>query len=203
MKTIYTIVLALILTFAAQARYAAQVVPASIPAPSIEPRYASDGQLIRPDNYREWIYLSSGLGMTYGFVEKAVNTVVGERFDNVFVTPQSYRAFLQTGTWPDKTMFVLEVRSSATNGSINKGGHYQDQLVGVEAHVKDTARFANGWAFFDLGTARPSAKPLAANSACQACHAAHGGVDSTFVQFYPTLMSIARAHGTFKVNEER
>ena len=33
---------------------------------TIEPRYTADGQLTRPDNYREWIYLSSGLGMTYG-----------------------------------------------------------------------------------------------------------------------------------------
>src|SRR2546422_8719068 len=67
----------------------------------------------------EWIYLSSGLGMTYGVVETVVNAAVGDRFDNVFVTPQAYKAFLQTGTWPDKTMFILEVRSSTTKGSIN------------------------------------------------------------------------------------
>ena len=72
-------------------------------AQSPDPRFTNDGQLIRPDNYREWIYLSSGLGMTYGVVE---NTAGRERFDNVFVTPQAYKAFLQTGTWPDKTMFV-------------------------------------------------------------------------------------------------
>jgi hypothetical protein len=29
-----------------------------------EPQYTSNGQLKLPDNYREWIYLSSGLGMT-------------------------------------------------------------------------------------------------------------------------------------------
>jgi hypothetical protein len=191
MKTIYTIAAALLIT------------AGTASAQSADPRYTSDGQLIRPDNYREWVYLSSGLGMTYGFVEKAVNAVVGERFDNVFVTPQAYRAFLQTGTWPDKTMFVLEVRCSSTNGSINKGGHYQDELVGVEAHVKDSARFTNGWAFFDLGTARPSAKPLPANSACQTCHAAHGGVENTFVQFYPTLIPIAKSHGTLKANEQQ
>ena len=76
-----------------------------------DPQYTSDGQLQLPDNYREWIYLSSGLGMTYGFVESATNAATGDRFDNVFVTPQAYRAFLATGTWPDKTMFIMEVRS--------------------------------------------------------------------------------------------
>ena len=90
-------------------------------------------------------------------------------------------------------MFVLEVRSSSTKGSINKGGHYQEGIVGLEAHVKDEARFANKWAFFDLGTSAASAKPLAANSACQTCYARSGAVDDTFVQFYPTLIPIAKA----------
>ena len=141
---------------------------------------------MRPENYREWIDLSSGLGMTYGVVDPAQNAA-RQRFDNVFVTPQAYKAFLQTGTWPDKTMFILEVRSSTTKGSINKGGHYQEGVVALEAHVKDEARFPNKWAFFDLGTSAPAAKPLAANSRCQTCHAEHGAVDQTFVQFYPTL----------------
>ena len=70
---------------------------ATLRAQATDPRFTSDGQLIRPDNYREWIYLSSGLGMTYGVVQTVVNTVVGDRFDNVFVTPQAYKAFLQTG----------------------------------------------------------------------------------------------------------
>lgn len=172
-------------------------------AQSSDPRFTSDGQLMRPDNYREWIYLSSGLGMTYGVVETAVNAVVGDRFDNVFVTPQAYRAFLQTGTWPDKTMFILEVRSSTTKGSINRGGHYQEGVVGLEAHVKDTARFPNGWAFFSLSTAAPTAKPLPANSACQTCHSKNGAVDNTFVQFYPSLLPVAMAKGTFNSGVEK
>src|SRR6185503_21144387 len=86
------------------------------------PEYTPEGQLLLPARYREWIFLSSGLGMTYG-----TSAPRGEpRFDNVFVNPSSYQSFLQTGTWPDKTIFILEVRASATSGSINKGGHYQD-----------------------------------------------------------------------------
>ncbi|MEO7653924.1 MAG: cytochrome P460, partial [Bryobacteraceae bacterium] len=49
-----------------------------------EPRFTSDGQLMRPDDYREWIFLSSGLGMTYGKAQAAPNAA--PRFDNVFVT---------------------------------------------------------------------------------------------------------------------
>lgn len=164
-----------------------------------EPQYTSDGQLKLPANYREWIYLTSGLGMTYGFVESAANTVMGERFDNVFVTPQAYKAFLATGTWPDKTMFIMEVRWSASKGSINKGGHYQEGLVGMEAHVKDESRFPGKWEFFGFGSTAQTGKPQGAKSSCQTCHATNGAVDNTFVQFYPTLLPVAKAKGTLKL----
>ncbi len=161
------------------------------------PRYNSDGQLLRPDNYREWIYLSSGLGMTYGPVNSA-SAPSAERFDNVFVTPQAYKSFLQTGAWPDKTMFALEVRKSAGKGSINNGGHYQDAMVGLEIHLKDESRFPIKWAFFEFGGTQQASKPFPPTSSCQTCHFANGAVDQTFVQFYPTLIPVAKAKGTLK-----
>jgi hypothetical protein len=156
-----------------------------------QPQFTAAGELKRPDSYREWIFLSSGLGMTYG----SANTGP-ERFDNVFVTPEAYRGFLKTGTWPDKTMFVLEIRNSETKGSINKGGHFQEGLAAVEVHLKDSTRFPGKWAFFGFGTDGQTAKALPADSKCQTCHAQNGAVDETFVQFYPTLLPVAKAKGT-------
>lgn len=156
------------------------------------PAYTADGKLVLPADYREWVFLSSGLGMSYS--EKAPT---GEPvFDNTFVDPESYRAFVRTGTWPDKTQIVLEVRSSSSKGSINQHGQYQSGGVqDLEVHVKDAARFKGGWAFFgsDGGT---SAKHIPESAACYACHAAHGAVDTTFVQFYPTLLPLAQQHAT-------
>src|SRR5438270_200108 len=63
------------------------------------PRYASDNSLLRPDGYREWIYLSSGLGMNY-----SANPGDHEMFTNVFVPRWAYKEFLESGKWPDKTM---------------------------------------------------------------------------------------------------
>lgn len=168
--------------------------------PQNQPRYTSDGQLMRPDNYREWIFLSSGLGMTYSTPDNAASASTAlPRFDNVFVTPQAYQAFLKTGAWPDKTMFALEVRSSANKGSINKGGHYQDEIVALEIEVKDQSKFPNQWAFFGFGAAAQQSKPRPATAGCQACHSTNGAVENTFVQFYPTLLPVARAKGTLKV----
>ena len=167
-----------------------------------EPKYAADGRLLRPDNYREWIYLSSGLGMTYGPAATAAASSSAS-FDNVFVTPTAYKAFLQTGAWPDKTMFALEIRHAATKGSINNGGHYQEGLAGLEIHLKDQARFPTRWAFFEFGTTLRTAKPLPQDSVCQTCHAKSGAVDETFVQFYPTLIPVAHAKGTLKPEPAR
>jgi len=112
-------------------------------------------------------------------------------FDNVFVDPQAYRAFVATGTWPDPTVLVMEVRGAASKGSINKTGKFQaGDVMGLEVHVKDTRRFEGGWAFFVFDGGQP-AMPLPQAAECYACHRQHGAVDTTFVQFYPTLLGIA------------
>ncbi len=162
-----------------------------------EPIYTAGGRLVPPADYREWIFLSSGLDMSYNAKALAFGQPV---FDNVFVNPESYRAFLQTVTWPDKTQFVLEVRSSTSKGSINHRGHFQNgDIQGIEMHVKDTARFEGGWAFFDIVGSTPMAKiPMTAD--CYTCHREHAAVDTTFVQFYPTLLPIAQKHATLSAS---
>lgn len=116
-------------------------------------------------------------------------------FDNVFVNPESYQSFLKTGTWPDKTTLVLEVRGAHGKGSINRKGHYQGEIHGVEVHVKDEARFPGKWAFFGFDEGK-AAKMIPRSADCYSCHAAHAAVDTTFVQFYPTLLPIATSKGT-------
>jgi hypothetical protein len=157
--------------------------------------YTQDGRLKFPDSYREWIYLSSGLDMSY----RERGEMAGHSmFDNVFVDREAYREFLKTGTWPDGTLLVMEVRGATQKGSINKTGKFQSgEPMGVEVHAKDTQRFAGGWAFFAFGGTEPVAQiPSAAD--CYTCHRDHGVVDTTFVQFYPTLLKIANQHGTVK-----
>lgn len=157
------------------------------------PEFTKDGRLVRPADYREWIFLSSGLGMTYGSEGPAT-----PRFDNVFVNRAAYKAFQATGAWPEKTMFVLEVRDSASNGSINRGGHYQAEDFRLSAEVKDSSRFKDKWEYFAFPANGDPAQALPRTAGCFACHSAHGAVENTFVQFYPTLLSVAREKGTLK-----
>ena len=148
-----------------------------------------------PADYREWVFLSSGLGMTYN-PSNTPGMQMKPSFTNVFVNPAAYRSFLATGKWPDKTMLVLEIRASASKGSINQGGSYQSDVVAIESEVKDTAKFpGNGWAFFGFGKSS-TGKMLARTEDCYSCHLQHAAVDNTFVQFYPVLLEIAKQKGT-------
>jgi hypothetical protein len=157
------------------------------------PKFTAGNQLMRPGNYREWVWLSSGLGMSYAAAPG------GEPiFDNVFVAPAAYRNFIATGKWPERTTFVIEERQAVSKGSINKSGHFQGGLVGLAAEVKDTSRFAGGWAFFNLSGDASSATALPKSAPCYSCHAQHGAVDNTFVQFYPTLFEVAKQKGTLR-----
>jgi hypothetical protein len=163
------------------------------PAVLSGPEFTQGNKLLLPANYREWVFLSSGLGMNYGPLAEA-NRDRSPMFDNVFVNPDAYRSFLKTGTWPEKTMFVLEVRTSTSKGSINNGGHYQSDVMGIEAEVKDTARLG-GWGFFPLENGKPGMQ-IPKTARCYSCHSQNGAVDNTFVQFYPTLLPVAKEKGT-------
>ncbi|MEJ2008403.1 MAG: hypothetical protein P8Z30_09665, partial [Acidobacteriota bacterium] len=73
-----------------------RLIPAApVPAESGAPQYTPDGRLLLPRGYRQWIYLSSGLGMEYSPTGKP-----GSEFTNVFVKPSAWRQFVQTGRWP-------------------------------------------------------------------------------------------------------
>ena len=161
-----------------------------------KPVYTKDGFLVPPLQYREWVYLTSGLDMSYNPKASADMSM----FDNVFVNPEAYRAFLATGTWPDKTVMVLETRGAESKGSINKSGHFQNGgVMGLEIHVKDESRFPDKWAFFDVAS-ESKATIFPQTAACYTCHQQHAAVDNTFVQFYPTLLPIAKQKGTLSAN---
>ena len=164
------------------------------------PRYAAGGQLRRPLDYREWVYVTSGLGMTYGPAKASADQP--PRFDNVFVNRESYRGFLATGKWPDRTIFILEVRSAESHVSINNGGHSQGGLIAIEAAVKDQTRFPDTtWGYFTFDKASglaAEAAPLPTTATCYSCHKNNTAVEQTFVQFYPTLFAVAQRFGTVK-----
>jgi YHS domain-containing protein len=161
-------------------------------APNDGPQYTSDNRLVRPVNYRNWIYLSSSLGLQYGPDANPANPA----FENVYVNPSAYSEFMKSGKWPDKTIFVLEIRSSMDKGTFAQGGRYQGEVVTLEAAVKDESRFPEKWAYFGLGRNAESARAFPKTEACFTCHSANAAVENSFAQFYPTVFAVAKEKGT-------
>jgi len=94
-------------------------------------------------------------------------------------------------------MLVLEVRGAESRASINQRGNFQSgEVMGIEVHIKDEAKFPDGkWAFFGFDNGKVG-NLFPAGASCYSCHQSHGAVDTTFVQFYPTVMPIAKSKGT-------
>jgi hypothetical protein len=161
--------------------------------PADGPAYTSDGRLKFPVSYREWVFLTSGVDMSYNPKAEASGHTM---FDNVFVNPTAYQAFQKTGTWPEGTLLILENRGGESGKSINTRGRTQSvEVMGLEVHVKDTAHLPGGWGFFSFDDT-VSAKLTPRPASCYTCHEEHAAVDTTFVQFYPTLIDLAKKKGT-------
>ena len=163
-------------------------------AGSTVPQFNSEGKLVRPVDFRRWVYLSSGFGMSYSQQPDGM-----QMFTNVFVNPASYDYYVANGKWPDKTVFVLEEYGSTSRGSINRHGSYQTEFMGLDVEVKDEARFPDKWAYFNFqGDAKTVAAIAPARNDCWKCHEQNAAVEHSFVQFYPELLKIAREKNTIK-----
>jgi hypothetical protein len=153
----------------------------------------SSDKINLPADYRTWIYLSSGLDMIYKEEQKMRTAFKADQpyFENVFVKPQAYQHFVQTGGWPDGTMFILERRFVGRKVSIDTTGSTQ---LGLDMVVGSTKTNGN-WTYYIFdksGSGEPQPR-----ASCWDCHHQHGAVDNTFVQFYPTLKPTAIEKGTY------
>src|SRR5215467_13165419 len=148
------------------------------------PNYTADGKLVLPANYRDWAFLTSGFGMNY-----SQGVSAHPMFTNVYVTPEALQGFKSTGKWPDKSMFIVEIYSPASHGSINKGGHYQDTFAGLDVEVKESSR-EQEWSYYNFGPGETAGEAIV-GPGCNNCHGKNGAVEHTFVQFYPTLLDFA------------
>jgi uncharacterized protein (TIGR03067 family) len=143
--------------------------------------------LLRPDGYREWVFVGSSLGLRYEEGKKPPEQL---EYKNVYIDPVAYRAYQQTGAFPQGTVLVLETATAEEKKEPGLRGSFQKQFNGLSAAVKDKDRFADGWAYFSFsdgtGKTKHKAQP-ARKAACYDCHRQKGAEDNVFTQFYPVL----------------
>jgi hypothetical protein len=156
------------------------------------PNYTSDGQLKMPEHYREWIF--SQLWRGHELLPQRRN---GRPFHVRQRLRQPVRLPLLSADWhlARQDNPGVEIRRAEGPGFINKRGLSQSpEIMGMEIHVKD-AELDGGWGFFEFVTLN-SAKLIKRPASCYECHESHAAVDTTFVQFYPTLLGLSKAKGT-------
>jgi len=161
------------------------------------PQYNQKRELLRPADYREWMFLSAGYGMNY-----TPGPEGHELFTNVFVQRWAYDAFAKSGKWPEQSMFVIDERDASSRGSINQKGHYQTDLAGLAVEVKDSKHNPDPWTYYTFPAEGKTAVPMPKTD-CWSCHDAHAAVEHTFVQFYPTLKVIAQQYNTYNASREQ
>jgi hypothetical protein len=164
-----------------------------------EASYTADGELIRPHDWREWIFV--GMPVTPDALNDG-KAVLPEA-QAVYIDPTSWKHWKETGTFREGAMFAVELTLLMTEGADEDGsttqltgrGFFQDDFSGLQFAIKDSERFANepgNWAYFSTSIgARESDYPktMAAlpTKDCNSCHEANGGQDWVFTQLYPVL----------------
>ena len=161
-----------------------------------KPQFNESGQLIRPDGYREWIYI--GTPITPNDLNPPAAPFPD--FHNVYIHPGDYRHYRQTGQFRDGTVIIKELVSVGSKQAVSGKGYFMGEFTGLEATIKDSKRFAKEpgyWAYFSFGHEYPLADVADAFPAasCNACHEASAATDFVFTQYYPVLRAARTPSG--------
>jgi hypothetical protein len=151
--------------------------------------FDEQGRLLLPHDYRTWVYV--GGSVTPNEMNKG--QAAFPEFHNVYMDPESYQEFKETGTFPDGTVMIKETLGIGGKSAESGNGYFMGDFIGLFAGVKDSKRFVeepDHWAFFTFRESagekmKKSAEALPAQ-ACSSCHQA-GANERVFTQYYPIL----------------
>jgi hypothetical protein len=158
----------------------------------------SEGELIRPTDYRTWVYVGTPLTPNDMNNGKAAF----QEFHNVYIDPVSYEHYQQKGTWREGTILIKELVSVGSKAAVSGSGYFMGDFIGLEATIKSAKEFPNepgNWAYFsftnhETGLLSETNKAFPSTS-CNSCHNASAQDDFVFTQYYP-ILTAAKAYGS-------
>ena len=149
-----------------------------------------DGKLERPTGYREWVYV--GTPLTPNDMNNGKANF--PEFHSVYIDPDSWAHWKNTGTFRDGTILIKEMTSVGSKVATSGNGYFMGNFAGLEATIKSTKYFPKepgNWAYFSFSTedhkTLEKAVEPAPSAACNACHNASAADDFVFTQYYPVL----------------
>jgi hypothetical protein len=152
-------------------------------------KFDKDGNLIRPEGYRMWVYV--GAPVTPNDLNKGKAPF--PEFHSVYIDPQSFAVYKKTGKFPDGTVMIKELISVGATKAASGNGYFMGNFIGLEAEVKDSKRFPKEpgyWAYFsftDPGKPYKAKAKASPTAACNTCHEQNAADDWVFTQYYPVL----------------
>jgi hypothetical protein len=161
-----------------------------------EAKFNKNGELIRPEGWREWIFVGSPLTPN----SQNGGEAPFPEFHTVYIDPESWEHYKRTGEFREGTMFAKELTLVGDTSATSGKGYFNGDLQGFEIAHKDSRRYSNepgGWAYYSFGhkpepyNNSTSALPTAA---CAACHTGAAAQDMVFTQYYP-ILNAARGAG--------
>ena len=146
------------------------------------------GQLLRPTGYREWIFVGTGTTPEVHDAE-----ALFPDFQNVYIDPVSYAAWIETGEFPEGAILVKELLTLGETETAVGRGFWQDDYRSLSATVRSTARYPDtvgNWNYFNFtdaeaGVLTPAAAPL--GTECSDCHVGNAPEGGVFHDLYPVL----------------
>ena len=160
-------------------------------------RFTDSNELIRPDGYREWVYVGTPLTPN----DLNPPEAAFPEFHSVYIDPVSYQHYMDTGTFRDGTVLIKELASVGSTQAVSGNGYFMGDFVGLEATIKSSEHFPDepgNWAYFSFGHEYPLADTAEAfaTAACNACHASSAADDFVFTQYYPVLRAAKGGQST-------
>jgi len=148
-----------------------------------------DGDLVRPTDYRSWIYV--GTPVTPNDLNGGAAPF--PEFHAVYIDPVSYDIYKKTGKFRDGTILTKELISVGSKAAVSGNGYFMGDFIGLEATIKSSKHFPDepgNWAYFsftnDDGPLEKVASPIN-KVTCNACHKVSAADDFVFTQYYPVL----------------
>ncbi len=170
-------------------------------------KFDSEGNLLRPTGYREWVFVGTPLTPN----ELNGGLAPFPEFHAVYMDPASWEHYKRTGEFRDGTVLMKELISVGSKQATSGVGYFMGEYLGLEAAVKSKQQFPDepgNWAYhsFTSGGSPMVAGADAAHggpynekakafptAVCASCHTASAAEDMVFTQFYPVLRAAKAA----------
>jgi len=126
-------------------------------------RFQGKDTLLRPERYREWIFVGSSLGLSYQQDPGGGGTTQGETglglYHNVYIQPSSYKAFASSGRFPEGTVLVLELVTADVKKDPKTARVLSERICGAGGGRERQQAFSGRLGVFQLrGTRRKASE---------------------------------------------